>query len=242
MVNQQAARAKGVVDIVFLLDATGSMGPCIDALKHNIGLFIDSLTKGNENGVLPVKDWRARVVGFRDFRDQSPPPIVENPFVREPAELKAQLAALESITGTDAPESLLDALYVVASTQQMEKGAQREDPNRWRYRSDAARVVIVFTDAPFHETMSVPGAAGGGLNEVSDIITANRIILSIFAPNFPCYDSLSEIDRSEWEVIELPGKSPQEALAEFTSDQANFGKTLKQLAASVSKSAETVGQ
>ncbi len=240
MTDQQQTKTKGVVDIVFLLDATGSMGPCIDALKTNIGLFIDSLTKGNENGVLPVKDWRAKVVGYRDFEYQETPPIVDNPFVRDAAQLKAQLASLTAEAGGDAPESLLDALFTVASMGQTDKGAQEADPNRWRYRSDAARVVIVFTDAPYHEKMSIPAAVGGGLDDVNNIITANRIILSVFAPNFPCYDSLSELDKSEWEVIESPGKSAQEALAEFTSDQANFTKTLKQLAASVSKSAETV--
>jgi hypothetical protein len=35
------------------------------------------------------------------------------------------------------------------------------------------------------------------------------------------------------------GKNPQTALAEFTSDQESFRNTLKQLAKSVSKSAET---
>jgi hypothetical protein len=34
--------------------------------------------------------------------------------------------------------------------------------------------------------------------------------------------------------------NPQEALVKFTTDQANFKNTLRQLAASVSKSAETV--
>ena len=48
MTDQPQSKAKGVVDIVFLLDATGSMGPCIAALKTNIGLFIDSLTMSYE--------------------------------------------------------------------------------------------------------------------------------------------------------------------------------------------------
>ena len=32
----------GVVDLVFLVDVTGSMGPCINALRDNINHFIDS--------------------------------------------------------------------------------------------------------------------------------------------------------------------------------------------------------
>jgi hypothetical protein len=120
------------------------------------------------------------------------------------------------------------------------KGAQSEDPHRWRYRSEAARVVVVFTDASFKETLQIPAAKGGSLQDVANVIMANRIILSIFAPNFESYDRLSQIDKSEWEVVEYEGLSPQEALQRYTADAANFRTTLKQLAASVSKSAETI--
>jgi hypothetical protein len=120
------------------------------------------------------------------------------------------------------------------------KGSQSEDPNKWRYRSDAARVVIVFTDASFKETMGIPEAKGGSLQDVANVIMANRVILSLFAPNFEGYDRLSQIDKSEWEVVEFEGLNPQQALERFTSDPVNFRTTLKQLAASVSRSAETV--
>jgi hypothetical protein len=36
---EQTSKVKGIVDIVFLLDATGSMQPCIDAVKNNIAAF-----------------------------------------------------------------------------------------------------------------------------------------------------------------------------------------------------------
>ena len=96
------------------------------------------------------------------------------------------------------------------------KGAQSEDPGKWRYRSDAARVVVVFTDASFKETMSIPEAKGGALQDVANVVMANRIILSLFAPNFEGYDRLSQIDKSEWEVVEYEGLNPQEALQKFT--------------------------
>ena len=142
--------------------------------------------------------------------------------------------------GGDEPESLLDALYKVSSMEASPKGAQSEEPDKWRYRSDAARVVIVFTDASFKETMDIPEAKGGALQDVANVIMANRIILSLFAPNFEGYDRLSQIDKSEWEVVEFEGLTPQQALQKFTSDPVNFRTTLKQLAASVSRSAETV--
>jgi hypothetical protein len=85
----------------------------------------------------------------------------------------------------------LDALYKVASMRASPKGSQIEDRGKWRYRSDAARVVIVFTDASFKETLSLPEAKGGSLQDVANVIMANRIILSVFAPNFEGYDRLS---------------------------------------------------
>ncbi len=237
------AKTKGVADIVFLIDVSGSMTPIIDALRKNIETFIDSLSRGDANNAAPVKDWRGKIVGYRDIEHaeaEGLPWFEDNPFVRDAVALKAQLAGLRATGGGDEPESLLDVLYKVATMEASPKGAQGEDPNKWRYRSEAARVVIVFTDASFKETMSIPEAKGGSLQDVANVVMANRIILSLFAPNFEGYDRLSQIDKSEWEVVEYEGLSPQEALQKFTADPVNFRTTLKQLAASVSKSAETV--
>jgi len=242
-VPQARAKTKGVADLVFVVDVSGSMSTCIDALRKNIESFIDSLSRGDGNSAAPVRDWRGKVVGYRDIESaesEGLPWIVENPFVRDVAALKAQLSALKAEGGGDEPESLLDTLFKVASMPAIPKGSQAEDPEKWRYRSDAARVVIVFTDASFKETMSIPEAKGGSLQDVANVIMANRIILSLFAPNFEGYDRLSQIDKSEWEVVEFEGLNPQEALQKFTSDPVNFRTTLKQLAASVSRSAETV--
>jgi hypothetical protein len=242
-VPQTRAKTKGVADIVFVVDVSGSMSPCIDALRKNIEAFIDSLSQGGANNAAPVRDWRGKVVGYRDIeaaQAEGLPWIVDNPFVTDAGALKAQLAGLAANGGGDEPESLLDALYKVASMEAMPKGSQSADPGKWRYRSDAARVVIVFTDASFKETMSIPEAKGGSLQDVANVVMANRIILSLFAPNFEGYDRLSQIDKSEWEVVEYEGLSPQEALQRFTADPVNFRTTLKQLAASVSRSAETV--
>jgi hypothetical protein len=237
--DQQQTRTRGVADIVFLIDISGSMAPAIDALKANIGTFVESLSKGEGNNVSPVRDWRAKAVGYRDF-DHDPQPFIDNPFVTDVEALRGQLAGLQAEGGEDEPESLLDALFKVANMGQTEKGAQSVDPARWRYRSDAARVVVVFTDASFKPAMTIPEAKGGGVQDVTNAIINNRIILSLFAPDMPGYDQLSQIDKSEWEAISYPGLNPQDALVKFTGDQANFKNTLRQLAASVSKSAETI--
>lgn len=240
---QAREKTKGVADIVFVVDVSGSMAPCIDALRQNIETFVDSLSRGDANNAAPVKDWRVKVVGYRDIDSAEAdglPWFVDNPFVRDTAAVKSQLGALQASGGGDEPESLLDTLYKVATMEASPKGSQSVEPGKWRYRSDAARVVVVFTDASFKETMALPEAKGGSLQDVANVVMANRVILSLFAPNFEGYDRLSQIDKSEWEVVEFEGLNPQQALEKFTSDPVNFRNTLKQLAASVSRSAETV--
>ncbi|NLE56385.1 MAG: hypothetical protein GX617_15720 [Lentisphaerae bacterium] len=65
----------------------------------------------------------------------------------------------------------------------------------------------------------------------------NRIILSIYAPDLPCHYDLAAADRSEYFPIPV-SSSPQQSLADFTGDKANFQKVMEALAKSVSKSAD----
>jgi hypothetical protein len=237
MDNQQTEKTKGIVDLVFLIDATGSMAPCIDALKKNIEMFIDKLTVPSANNEMIVKDWRSKVVGYRDF-EADLNPFEDNPFVRDVDGLKSQLALLKATGGGDEPEGLLDALFKIGTMGATEKG-ESEDAAKWRYRSSAARVVVVFTDASYKPKMVIPEAAGGTVDDVINKLQENRIILSIFAPEMSCYDTLGECDKAEYNKIGLEGGNPQDALAKFTSDENNFRKTLEALARSVSKSAAT---
>lgn len=230
---QASSKVKGVVDIVFLIDITGSMQHCIDALKENISTFVDSLTGKDPNNECPVKHWRAKAVGFRDYTCDKVP-LEDHPFVEDAAALRSQLTSLRATGGGDEPESLLDAIYVVSKQPQMAKGEQELDPQKWRYRSDAARVVVAFTDASYHPTMTV---VSGTVDDVINAIHENRILLSLYAPENDCHDSIAAADRSEYFAIPTGGKSAQQALMEFTKDQANFRKTLEMLAKSVSQSA-----
>jgi hypothetical protein len=182
---QARGKTKGVADIVFVVDVSGSMAPCIDALRQNIETFVDTLSRGDANNAAPVRDWRVKVVGYRDIEAaeaEGLPWFIDNPFVRDTATVKSQLSALQASGGGDEPESLLDTLYKVTTMEAVAKGSQTVEAGKWRYRSDAARVVVVFTDASFKETMALPEAKGGSLQDVANVIMANRIILSVFAP------------------------------------------------------------
>ena len=84
-----------MADLVFLVDVSGSMATCVDALRGSIDAFIDSLSRGDANNAAPVRNWRAKVVSCRDFEAAEHDTlhwIVDNAFVRDAGALKSQLA------------------------------------------------------------------------------------------------------------------------------------------------------
>jgi hypothetical protein len=123
------------------------------------------------------------------------------------------------------------------------KTGKEEDLNaeKWRYSSDAARCVIVFTDASFHGTMSaLSGAEGGTVQDIINLVQQERIWLFIFAPEMECYYDLAAADKSYYDAIPVPDETEKnarvKALREYTSDKENFCKVLDVLAKSVSRS------
>lgn len=171
--NASSPIKNGAADIVFLLDATGSMGDCINALKEKLHDFIHKMVVGDpETGQLPVSDWRARVVGYRDFNDCTKNArsayrykkygkggwFLSFPFTRDEDELNRQLSDLKVFGGGDDPrESLLDALMLVMNSGKLAIGeddySEEQKSNAWRVNG-VAKVIVIFTDAGFHCPMS----------------------------------------------------------------------------------------
>lgn len=245
--EKQEFKMHGVVDMCFLLDATGSMQPCIDAVRDNIKTFIASVTSEGENGGITLTDWRACVCAYRDYdyeTEHAKEWMVMNNFTSDVDELYRQLDNLQAKGGGDEPESLLDALFQVINRGSTGKEETPQE-DKWRYPSAAARCIIVMTDAPFHETMSVPGAEGGTVADIRNLMQQERIRLSLFAPEMSCHYDLSMADKCSYDAIEVEeSPDPQatqsarvKALAEYTGNQANFQKVMELLAKSVSQSA-----
>ena len=60
-------KVKGIADIVFLMDATSDMMNCIQGVKENLAPFLEAPTEDIGIDHIANRDWRAKVVGFRDF-------------------------------------------------------------------------------------------------------------------------------------------------------------------------------
>ncbi len=234
----------GVADIVFLIDSTGSMAPCIKAVKESIDHFVEMLTHADANGGSILSDWRISICGYRDYRHDpklGTPPLEMFPFVRSVSEAQANLKSLVAKGGGDEPESLLDALYEVIDRGATEPG-EAPMPERWRARNEAARCVIVFTDASFHPTMEV--MEGGTADDLALLMKQEKIRLTLYAPeDSPSrkkqrngYLHLQSFDRVVYEKIR--GEDPVRALREFVQNRENFYKVMEAIAKSVTKSAE----
>lgn len=202
MYNPQE-KVKGVLDVVFLIDVTGSMQPWIDSVKENIRHFFSELGKSE---VCTIKDWRAKIVGFRDYEEDGPSMWLEdNSFTTDVNELKRQLDSLCACGGGDIPESMLDALYTIVT------GPQSEDvetalPGEWRERHVARRAVVVFTDAPFKDPMAAPNCAGGTSEDVRVALDARHIMLFCVAnANLDCFNWAERYHLGKW--FQVPARA-----------------------------------
>lgn len=254
---QDGSKTKGVADIVFLLDISGSMQPCLDAVKASIGAFVEALTHPGANNEIPVTDWRIKICGYRDHVSDGPNWFVNAPFSRDLTEIRAHLGApaMAAAGGGDEPESLLDAVYTLA-TLSAPSPQEEATGDQWRPRGRAVRALIFFTDATFKTPMTIPEANGGAVQDVVAALMGNRIILCGFVPEWEGYLELGAADKAEIDFFATIESTPAlaglgasgaagaaasqasvAALILKSADRAQFAKIMAQLAKTVSKSA-----
>lgn len=129
------------VDIVFVIDITGSMTPVIEQVKHGAMTFHDRLMATMQAKDKYVSSLRLRVVAYRDYYDNPGDALFHTPFFRLPdeaAHFHTYVSGLFADGGGDEPESGLEALGV-AMTSEWERGLDRR-----------RHVVVLFTDASAH--------------------------------------------------------------------------------------------
>ena len=127
----KAVAGKPVVEVAFVLDTTGSMGPLIEAAKRKIWSIATAIADAN-----PDAEVRMGLVAYRDIGDD----YVTKRFdlTTDIQDLYANLLDLHARGGGDWPESVNEALHVAVTKLD------------WTQGGDICRIMFLVGDAPPH--------------------------------------------------------------------------------------------
>ena len=189
------------VDIVFVIDVTGSMGPYLEKTKENALKFHENLKTKMEAKNKNIDALRLKVVYYRDLKVDGTGAMGESSFFSLPdqdSDYKAFVSGLKPSGGGDEPESGLEALTLAIKSP-------------WTTSGDKKRYIIVLsTDASAHKLEEKHGSGmPTSFNELTDIwcgqtmdSSAKRLIM--FAPDvYPWTDISAHWDNS----IHVPTKA-----------------------------------
>ena len=124
-------RMRGELDLVFLVDATGSMGSYIAEVRERLLELIDAVRAS------PLcQSLRIGVVAYRDHPPQERSFVTQTTALTDDLDrVRAAVERLSASGGGDGPEAVTDGLFDVV---------------RLDWRPAAARAVVWFGDAPPH--------------------------------------------------------------------------------------------
>lgn len=196
-----------VADVIFCLDASGSMGPCIDGVKRHIGSFVSGLKSDNQQtwdlrlsflaycagendggGCTFGFQWmdaKAAGMGLIDalYRPDERQGGSSQFWTSEISEFVAKLDAVR-VYGDEAPLVALDTAL--------------DFP--WRSEKDSHRVVVVLTDESLETGVMVPEQIAV-IPKLIQKLHSLRVKLFIVAPSSDAFDSLCAADRCEYETV-----------------------------------------
>ncbi len=157
-----------LVDIVWAVDNTGSMGGVIDQVKTNMRAFIDSLARTGMNyalGLVQFWDYVAFNFGYD--------------LTTSASTFQSWINTMTAWGGGDTPEVSLDAIA---------------DAIRYmHWRPGARRVIIMVTDAPYHYLGDGSGYSDETMGSVINLATSNGVTVFVLVPSslFGTYSPLT---------------------------------------------------
>lgn len=122
------------IEVAFVMDATGSMGPYIEQARARIGQIAQSLAEGE-----PKPEVRFALVAFRDKGDEFVTRV--QPFTPKLAEMKAYLDETVAAGGGDTPEAVLEGLKAALTELAWAPKQSHGDEN-------VVRLIYLVGDAP----------------------------------------------------------------------------------------------
>jgi hypothetical protein len=187
---------KGTADVVFCLDASASMGPCIEGVKSHIAGFVDGLKGGGQQSWDLRLDYVAHWAwpGRESLHMESlHEPNLINALYQTSSEARLFTSDIEEFKrGLNGVELGGDEASLVALDSCLDFP--------WRPAGECHRVVIFMTDEP----TSGGDQAGRQQSQLAALmqkIMDLRVMLFVVGPECPVYEELSEVDKSEYEVI-----------------------------------------
>jgi len=130
-VQTQPAQRRPVVDVVFVLDTTGSMSGLIQTAKEKIWSIASTMASAE-----PSPEIRVGLVGYRDRGDAYVTRVVD--LSSDLDSVYARLMQFEAGGGGDGPESVNKALYDAVHAMS------------WSHRDQSYRTIFLVGDAPPH--------------------------------------------------------------------------------------------
>ena len=127
------------IDVVLLIDGTGSMHPVIEEVKEKAKAFPKLIEKTFLEYGVEVDGLRAKVITFRDFLADKDP-MEESRFYNlreEVAEFSETIDKIDAHGGGDLPEDGLEALYLAFLSDFVNGPRDRQ-------------IIVLFTDADAH--------------------------------------------------------------------------------------------
>lgn len=129
------------VDIVFVIDATGSMDGLLEKVKQNALSFYDDLMQVMTRKSKAIQTLRIKVIAFRDYlADRQDAMLTTNFFTLpdEAGDFKDTVMSIEAFGGGDEPEDGLEALaFAIRSKWNTESVKRRQ-------------IIVVWSDASTH--------------------------------------------------------------------------------------------
>jgi len=187
------ASTKGVVDVVFCLDASGSMAPCIDGVRKNLDAFLDALA-GDTNRTIECRlDFLVHSCGEdgslvrSKSLNRSGAELIQALYGQKPdqgafftTDRNAIRAGLKDVD-VYGDEAMLIALDMALDFP-------------WRPQSGCHRVVIMLTDEPLEANAVWPDQRAK-LDAIIDKIQVLGVKLYIVGPPSAGLDTLAEADK-----------------------------------------------
>lgn len=203
------------VDMVFCIDATGSMEDVtgakikiINMVKQNAINFYSDFNNIMAGKGKKVRQLRVRIVAFRDYMADGEYAMMVTDFFQLPqqaAEFEACVNSIHADGGGDIPEDGLEALAYAIKSKWTAEGAKKR------------QVIVVWTDADTHNlgygrnSRFYPKGMPADLGELSDwwddpgLLKQNEKRLVLFAPDEGNWKYISDNWNLTWHIPSAAG-------------------------------------